>query len=860
MKKLIVALLVLAGGVAWADEPTAHFQLGERGSPHAGVPFTLILAVDGFDPQPAPDQPKIEIFGAKVTALPVPPPNVTQMTEVINGRMNQYKRVTWIFKWRVEVAKQGRITVPRTTISQGQKHATAAPGDVDVDTIATTDDMKLELALPARPVFVGETFEATLTWLFRREPEEQTFTLPLMSLDDFTVSAPPVTDPRHAITIDAGTKQLQLPYAVDQTDVNGQKFNRVTIKLWAAPRRSGKVEVPASSVVAALQYGRTDFFGNAPTRLFRATDASHTLDVKPLPETDKPPSYAGAVGKQFSISVGTSRSVVQLGEPVELAITVKSSERLDTLALQRLDGEGELPKDKFTVPAEAPTGELSDDGKTKTFKVTAQVTGPTTEIPSLAFSYFDPEKGTYQTIHSDPVALSVKGGSVIGAGDVVAAPTESSAKAAPQEADLALVGADLALSAPGDTDDRPLAGVLLWLLVGLMYAIPLGVLAMRTWQLRTRTQREEAAEVRAARKKVEAELARAAKEPARDTAGPLASALRTFARALDREPDDGGLLAVIETESFAPTAAAAPLSADVRQRAEALVKRWSSDARRPTRTAAGAVAALILLALAAPAHAAPADAAPADAAPAPAGPAPAGTAPTLAEGRADYQDAMTQTDASMRRAAFARAAVAIGEAARAHPDEPELLADWGNAALGAGDVATATLAFRRALAIDGSTPRAQRNLGWLRSRQSDTFRPTGGSAADTLFFFHQWPRPRRLLIGAVAFALAVLLIVPWSGRRRRGLSALAVLPVAIWIAMIVSLVLEDRHTDDAVVMDAVVMRAADSAGAPAALTQPLPRGAEVTMLERRDAWTRIRLANGTTGWIPAGAVEPVAPH
>ena len=58
-------------------------------------------------------------------------------------------------------------------------------------------------------------------------------------------------------------------------------------------------------------------------------------------------------------------------------------------------------------------------------------------------------------------------------------------------------------------------------------------------------------------------------------------------------------------------------------------------------------------------------------------------------------------------------------------------------------------------------------------------------------------------------------------------------------------------------MDDVVMRAADSAGAPAALGQPLPRGAEVTLLERRDAWTRIRIANGTSGWVPGGAVERI---
>jgi hypothetical protein len=233
-------------------------------------------------------------------------------------------------------------------------------------------------------------------------------------------------------------------------------------------------------------------------------------------------------------------------------------------------------------------------------------------------------------------------------------------------------------------------------------------------------------------------------------------------------------------------------------------------------------------------------------------------ADALGEGRQHYEQAMTISEPTSRKAAFARAAVALGEAARAYPDRPELLADWGNAALGAGDVATATLAYRRALAIDGGNARARRNLAWLRSRQGDLFRPvTSAGATEALLFFHAWPRARRLLVGAAAFAAGILLLVPWSGRRRRGLAALAVLPLAIWLAMLASVVLEDRHDRDAIVMDAVVLRAADSAGAPAALTQPLPRGAEVAILERRADWARIRIASGTEGWIPSGAVQTV---
>jgi len=224
----------------------------------------------------------------------------------------------------------------------------------------------------------------------------------------------------------------------------------------------------------------------------------------------------------------------------------------------------------------------------------------------------------------------------------------------------------------------------------------------------------------------------------------------------------------------------------------------------------------------------------------------------LASGRQTYQDAMAATDPAQRRAGFARAASELGDAARALPDRPELLTDWGNAALGAGDVATATLAYRRALALDASSPRAKEILGWLRSRQSDAFRPaTVTAASDALFFFHAWPRGRRLLVAAIAFALAIGALML---RRAR---ALALLPGAVWVAMCASVLVENRHTNDAIVMDDVVMRAADSSGAPAAMQQSLPRGAEVTVLERRDAWARIEIASGQTGWVPAGSVEAV---
>lgn len=839
MRALVVALVILfAASPARAQQqaPVAQLSLESR-EVHAGIPFTLSMVVDGFEESPQPAVPKLEIPGAKVTAIGAVP-QVRESISIINGRQTRERTVRWVLKWSVELAKAGRVRIGPVTATQGSRRAVAAAGDVEVSEVATTSEMKFELVLPERPVFVGETIEVKLVWTFGTDdPENPQFAVPLAQSDDFIVTAMPAAQGQRTFAMSIGGKELPVPFDVDQVTSNGREANRITMRLLAAPRKAGKITLPGASIVVGLPVGRRDFFGRAPTKLFKASDTPKTIDVKPLPETDKPAGFAGAVGTQFSIAVGTSRSVVQLGEPVTLDITIKSNQRLDTLSLPKLDGPGGLPKDKFTVGGDVPTGDLADEGTTKTFKVTAQVTGPATEIPAIAFSYFDPVKGQYQTIHSDPIAVSVKGGSVVGAGDVVAmAPTKKQGTGTQVEAaDVALVGAELALSSPAAATKQPLAGMLLWLLVGLLYAIPLAILAFRTWQLRTQGQREEAAEVRAARKKVETELARAAKDPARDTAGALVSALRAFARTVDRDPnDDGGLFAKIETESFAPGASESPLSADLRSRAEDLVRRWSGEAARKGSKTVAAASMLLVLAFAPHADAGP-----------------------LESGRTAYQEAMATTDATARKAAFARAATALGEAARAMPDRPELLADWGNAALGAGDVGTATLAFRRSLALDASNARAQRNLAWLRSRQSDQLRPAGGDSADALFFFHSWPRSRRMLVGAGAFAIAILLLVPWAGRRRRALTGAALLPAAIWIAMLVSLVIEDRHENDAVVMDSVILRAADSAGAPAALSSALPRGTEVTLLERRDSWAKIRLANGTAGWVPDGAVARI---
>ncbi|HUQ05160.1 MAG TPA: SH3 domain-containing protein [Kofleriaceae bacterium] len=852
-------MIVLASAAASAQQQgglRAQYQLG--GEAYAGQPFLLAVVVEGLAEQPEPTAPAINVPGASITPMGVelrPAPTV-----IINGQRVDQGSGTWVLRYRMEVSKGGNYALPEVKVTQGSTQVTVQGGRLKVNDLPSSDDMAIEVLLPQRPVYVGETIPVDIAWILRKDPRDQSLSVPLLGLaDSFTITVPPPANPRQVVSFPAGGRDLDLGYTQDTIERGGSQYTRLLFRVLVTPLKAGTIAIPPAQVVARLEVGMgRDAFGfpAARTELFRSSDEARTLDVRPLPETGKPPSFGGAVGSSFSIGVRASRSVVQLGEPVELEIAVKSDQRLDTVGLPPLDGPGMLPRAQFVVPADPPVGELAADGLTKTFKVAVQVVGAdATAVPALAFSYFDPTRSAYQTIHSEPIALSVKGGSVVGAAQVVGGGKGSNggsggagaggAGAGGAPGDVSLVGVELALSAPG-ASGGPLSRSVLWMIVGLLYLVPLVVFGARAWRTRTASQREEASEVKTALRALRDEIERAHKIAARDAAVSLPRAMRTAAKALGRTVDEK-LVERIENAGFAPTAGADPLPSELRNELADVADAWAHGARseggggggRNAAGKAGAVAVLVALAtLAIPEPARAEDAG-------------------VRAARADYQAALDAGDPQIRQRNFAAASAAFAKVARSSRSAA-LYADWGNAALGAGDVGGAALAYRRALSLDSDESRARRNLTWLRSRMPEGMRPTGGGATETLFFFHSsWSRDQRLVVGAAAFALMVLLFVPWGGKRRPWMVAVAIAPALTWVAMTVSLVVEDRHSADAVVMQASILRSADSAGAPPRLSSQLPAGVEVVIVERRDAWTQIRLPSGTTGWLPAGTVERV---
>lgn len=252
-----------------------------------------------------------------------------------------------------------------------------------------------------------------------------------------------------------------------------------------------------------------------------------------------------------------------------------------------------------------------------------------------------------------------------------------------------------------------------------------------------------------------------------------------------------------------------------------------------------------------------------------AGPAAAGVEQTIAEAVELYGAGLDTPERDLRLETFRRAERLFARAASDERATTALYTNLGNAALQAEHLGAAVLAYRRALVLDPTHPRAVQNLAHARSLLPDWLpKPREGGLLDSFFFWHRTlTHAQRALAAAAAFALAALLLAASIRQAQPGLRMVAVVPALVWVTLLASLAVDVFGSsagsagaqDEAVITaDEVVARAADSALAPSALPAPLPGGAEVRVLERRAPWTRIRLANGRAAWVAQSALTEVA--
>ena len=842
------ALALAACALAAWCRPASGAELSlavEAEALHAAMPFVLTLTAKDFAETPTPTPPPLAIDRCETTYLGVSP-NVSSSIQITNGRRSEWREVAFVFRWRVLCAAAGRYQVPALRVEQNGDAAGSPAAGFEVTDVPTSRDMIVRLRLPDRALWAGETFDAAVEWLLARDVGEYRFSVPLFQLPDAQAQPPATTgQAARAVRFAAGSSDIELPLHRDEARENGRRYTRFTFPVRVTLNRPGTREVAPIQVVAQLQTGTVrDGFGfrRARHELFRAVGQRRQLVVRPLPQANRPASFAGAIGSGFAIELQASRTVVAVGDPIELTIHVRGDGPLTGLSLPPLAGPEALPEAHFTVPDGSPAGVVDEAGRGKRFAVTARVrSAEVREIPAIAFAYFDPAVGEYRIARSQPIALSVGAAQLVGVEDVVAPPrpaaaTTGAGEQPPASAPATLIGADMSQSAAAETFARPWGSGPVGTWLGASYGVPALIALASFYWARTGGRRQRSQTNR--RALAELERALASNAPAREAAPAIIAALRRCGNLAGADASTwAASLARLETQAFDPAAAHRQVPAELVAELRALARDWSKASGRSRASAAVALAAVVV------------------ATALPAGPAHAG----MEEARAQYQAALAETDGLRRVGLFAKAERGLRQAAAAHPQSAALQVDWGNAALGARDMGRAALAYRRALHVAPGNERAAANLSWLRARMPVWLpRPASASALDSLLFWRgRFTSAQLHLIGGGAFGVAALLLAVWFRWRRGGLRAGALAAAVVWLAATGSALAGGSETGAVVLEDGAMLRSADSVGAAPAFANPLPAGTEVQVLEARPRWLRVALADATKGWLPASVLARV---
>ena len=209
--------------------------------------------------------------------------------------------------------------------------------------------------------------------------------------------------------------------------VNGIEYTTAEIqKIILVPQRSGKLALDPMTMECIAQI-RTESNNRRSMDPFEAffndpffnrnivnvkkelSSQTLTLDVKNLPESGKPASFAGAVGN-YSFKSNIDKTQLRTNEAVTITLTVSGTGNVELLQMPTpvFPPDFEVYDPKITTNVNDNANGLSGTKKAE-YLVIPRRAGTFT-IPAIEFSCFNPSSEFYQTFSSEPYQIEVEKG------------------------------------------------------------------------------------------------------------------------------------------------------------------------------------------------------------------------------------------------------------------------------------------------------------------------------------------------------------------------------------------------------------------------------------------------------------------
>lgn len=148
----------------------------------------------------------------------------------------------------------------------------------------------------------------------------------------------------------------------------------------------------------------TDESGNRMEPLLKATAPQMKIVVSEFPQNIKPPSFKNAIGKYTFATKLDSTTQVEVGEKMLLRAIIKGSP-LEGVELPDLCCQPGMAG-RFHFSDIPPSPEQKEDSVQFVVEIRPS-DAEIKEIPSLEFSFFNPEKGIFEKVASQPIPIKV---------------------------------------------------------------------------------------------------------------------------------------------------------------------------------------------------------------------------------------------------------------------------------------------------------------------------------------------------------------------------------------------------------------------------------------------------------------------
>lgn len=202
--------------------------------------------------------------------------------------------------------------------------------------------------------------------------------------------------------------------SIEEGTFKGQRCYFVILKKTILyPQKSGRLTIEPLSLDIGVQLptDRRNMYGQMiltdDNKVVSA--GAKTINVRPLPEANKPEGFGGAVGK-FNFTVTPSKTTLKSGESLDLIVSASGSGNMKLFTLPKpvvpnaLEMYDPVHDEQVTTSLSGMSGKITDK-----YSIVPQYKGKYA-IKPMQFSYFDLNTGSYKTITSQEIMVDVLDG------------------------------------------------------------------------------------------------------------------------------------------------------------------------------------------------------------------------------------------------------------------------------------------------------------------------------------------------------------------------------------------------------------------------------------------------------------------